>query len=43
MATDVNRTLEVIASDHGNLDAQKAKDWIKALRSQNRYLEDVWS
>ncbi len=43
MAADVNATLESLARSNGNLSDQKAKDWIKSLRSQNRYLEDVWS
>lgn len=43
MATDVNQTLEKIAMNMGGLSEVAAKDWIKSLRSQNRYLEDVWS
>jgi NADPH-ferrihemoprotein reductase len=43
MATDVNQTLEKIAMNKGNMSENAAKEWIKSLRSQNRYLEDVWS
>lgn len=43
MAADVNQTLEKIAMTQGKLDEKGAKLWIKTLRNQYRYLEDVWS
>ncbi|KAI8819375.1 uncharacterized protein EV422DRAFT_534514 [Fimicolochytrium jonesii] len=44
MAADVHAALEHIALTHGKLaSAEKAKAWVKDLRSQGRYLEDVWS
>jgi sulfite reductase alpha subunit-like flavoprotein len=43
MAHDVNTELERIAVKYGGFTEAKAKDWIKNMRSQNRYLEDVWS
>ncbi|KAI8906113.1 hypothetical protein DFJ77DRAFT_504649 [Powellomyces hirtus] len=44
MAHDVHETLTALALDHGNLDTEeRAKTWVKDLKSQSRYLEDVWA
>ncbi|KAJ3321460.1 hypothetical protein HDV06_004129 [Boothiomyces sp. JEL0866] len=43
MAHDVNKELENIAMNIGGMDEEGSKNWIKKLRTQGRYLEDVWS
>lgn len=43
MAQDVNSTLEQIGIEHGGLDAERSKDWVKSLKDSSRYLEDVWA
>ncbi|KAJ3274998.1 hypothetical protein HDV01_001504 [Terramyces sp. JEL0728] len=43
MAHDVNKELENIAVNVGSMDEEGSKNWIKKLRSDGRYLEDVWT
>ena len=43
MARDVNMALENIAKTVGGFDEKGAKTWIKSMRAQSRYLEDIWS
>jgi sulfite reductase alpha subunit-like flavoprotein len=40
MAHDVNKALEEIAASQLG---SEAKNWVKKLKSENRYFEDVWS
>jgi sulfite reductase (NADPH) flavoprotein alpha-component len=42
MAKDVNATLQKIASDQGSLIEEDAREFIKALRKERRYLQDVY-
>lgn len=42
MAKDVEHTLEHIAQTQGNMTEEAAKAYIKALRTQKRYLADVY-
>jgi sulfite reductase alpha subunit-like flavoprotein len=42
MAHDVNKALEEIAAGHGGL-GLGAKNWVKKLKGDGRYFEDVWS
>ena len=43
MAKDVDATLHLIAKAHGRMDDAGAKDYIKKLRAEKRYLRDVYS
>ncbi|KAJ1653361.1 hypothetical protein IWQ61_006503 [Dispira simplex] len=43
MARDVNRVFVEIAAEVGGLEAQPAVNYVKNLRGQGRYQEDVWS
>ncbi|KAL1918647.1 uncharacterized protein VTP21DRAFT_2669 [Calcarisporiella thermophila] len=43
MAKEVNLTLVRIAQELGAMTQQEAMDWVKDLRSNGRYMEDVWS
>ncbi|XP_043191359.1 NADPH--cytochrome P450 reductase-like isoform X1 [Amphibalanus amphitrite] len=43
MARDVSHLLTDICRDQGGMDAQQADQYIKTMRSQKRYSEDVWS
>ncbi|KAI9011284.1 hypothetical protein BC832DRAFT_550270 [Gaertneriomyces semiglobifer] len=43
MAHDVQIALQEIAQQHGGKTEEQAKNWIKDLKSRNRYLEDVWA
>lgn len=42
MAKDVEATLQAIIQEYGKIDAQAAKEYIKRLRQQKRYLRDVY-
>ncbi len=42
MAKDVDAVLHRIIQEQGNTDEQGAKSYVKALRSQKRYLRDVY-
>lgn len=42
MAKDVETTLQSIVQEFGKKDAQEARDYIKHLRQQKRYLRDVY-
>lgn len=42
MAKDVDATLHHIIQKHGNMDEQQAKDYVKKLKSEKRYLRDVY-
>ncbi|XP_022086266.1 nitric oxide synthase, brain-like isoform X2 [Acanthaster planci] len=42
MAADVCNTLEQIASEHGNMTAEEAKNYVISMRDQNRYHEDIF-
>lgn len=42
MARDVEQTLQTIIQEYGSKDPQAAKDYIKQLRQQKRYLRDVY-
>lgn len=42
MAKDVEATLQRIAREHGSLDEEAAKAYVKNLRAQKRYLIDVY-
>lgn len=42
MAKDVDAALHLIAKVHGNLDDAGAKDYVKKLRANKRYLRDVY-
>ncbi len=42
MSHDVNRTLAEIVEKEGGISADKAKEYIKSLRREKRYLEDVY-
>lgn len=43
MARDVNQTFVRFAQEFGQLDEDKAHDYVKNLRNTGRYQEDVWS
>jgi NADPH-ferrihemoprotein reductase len=43
MAKDVNNVFIDIAQQQGQLNEQHAINYVKKLRSQNRYQEDVWA
>ncbi|KAG9298649.1 hypothetical protein G9A89_012717 [Geosiphon pyriformis] len=43
MARDVNETLVQIAQNHGKMAEARATSFVKDLRNQGKYLEDVWS
>jgi NADPH-ferrihemoprotein reductase len=43
MARDVNQTFVKFATEFGQLEEQKAQDYVKSLRTTGRYQEDVWS
>ncbi|XP_038059438.1 nitric oxide synthase, brain-like isoform X2 [Patiria miniata] len=42
MAADVCNTLESIASEHGKMSIEEAKNYVIAMRDQNRYHEDIF-
>jgi len=42
MAKDVDATLQKIACSEGNLNEEKGQEFIKALRKERRYLQDVY-
>ncbi|SDY08197.1 sulfite reductase (NADPH) flavoprotein alpha-component [Salimicrobium album] len=42
MAKDVERTLTEIVASEGSLSSEEASDYIKALRTEKRYLRDVY-
>jgi sulfite reductase (NADPH) flavoprotein alpha-component len=42
MAKDVEATLHRIVQEQGNMDEKEAKNYIKNLRTQKRYLKDVY-
>ncbi len=42
MAKDVEATLQTIIQEFGQKDAQAAKEYIKHLRQQKRYLRDIY-
>lgn len=42
MAKDVDATLHHIVQKHGNLDEHAAKEYIKKLKAEKRYLRDVY-
>jgi sulfite reductase (NADPH) flavoprotein alpha-component len=42
MAKDVDRTLHEIVTRHGKLDIEKANEYLKYLRLENRYQTDVY-
>ncbi|XP_046328083.2 nitric oxide synthase, brain-like [Haliotis rufescens] len=42
MAEDVKQTLERILSEHGNLTPEAARDYIRKMRSDKRYHEDIF-
>lgn len=43
MSGDVHQTLEQMAQSIGGLNKEQAGKWVKKLRSEGRYQEDVWS
>ncbi|CAG8475487.1 5895_t:CDS:2 [Ambispora gerdemannii] len=43
MAHDVNDSLVRIAQKHGSMDEARATAYVKDLRNQGKYQEDVWS
>ncbi|KAG2230720.1 hypothetical protein INT48_004773 [Thamnidium elegans] len=43
MARDVNQTFVKFAQQFGELEEDKAQDFVKNLRNTGRYQEDVWS
>jgi sulfite reductase (NADPH) flavoprotein alpha-component len=42
MAADVEKTLVGIAAEHGGMDSDKAKDFVKDLKAKGRYQADVY-
>ena len=42
MAKDVETTLQSISTGIGKKDPQQAKEYVKHLRQQKRYLRDVY-
>jgi sulfite reductase (NADPH) flavoprotein alpha-component len=42
MASDVNKAFVDLVSKEGGISAEKAREYVKALRKQKRYLEDVY-
>lgn len=42
MAKDVDLTLQRIGADQGNMIEEDARLWLKSLRKQRRYLQDVY-
>ncbi|MGZ4562519.1 MAG: hypothetical protein ACXVX6_02855, partial [Mycobacterium sp.] len=42
MAKDVDRALCEIAAEHGNLDAEAAKEYVRSLSTDKRYHRDVY-
>ncbi|HEY4255255.1 MAG TPA: hypothetical protein VGM34_02785 [Chlamydiales bacterium] len=42
MAKDVEATLLKIASSEGSLSEEKSREWLKSLRKERRYLQDVY-
>lgn len=42
MAKDVEAALHTIIEQHGHLDAQAAKQYVKKLRAEKRYLRDIY-
>ncbi|WIA11150.1 hypothetical protein OEZ85_011289 [Tetradesmus obliquus] len=43
MAPDVRAAFEGVACGVGGLDAAAAAEWMREMRQQGRYLEDVWA
>ena len=42
MAKDVEATMRIIAQEVGGLSETESRQWIKTLRSEKRYLADVY-
>ena len=42
MAKDVDKTLETILRKEGHMSMEKAKEYIKTLRKEKRYLKDIY-
>lgn len=42
MAKDVNSTIISMAIEFGGMAEERAKTWVKSLKTQARYQEDVW-
>lgn len=42
MAVDVDRTLTEIVSEHAGMGESEAKEYIASLKSQHRYVRDVY-
>lgn len=42
MAADVDRALHDVIATHGNLSAEKAKEYVNRLKLQKRYVRDVY-
>lgn len=42
MAKDVEAALLTILTEHGHMSAEEAKQYLKSLRKENRYLRDVY-
>ncbi|CUI15867.1 Sulfite reductase [NADPH] flavoprotein alpha-component [Candidatus Protochlamydia naegleriophila] len=42
MAKDVEAAIQAVIQEYGKIDAQAARDYIKCLRQQKRYLRDVY-
>ena len=42
MAKDVHQALIDIVKTHGGKDAEQAEQYLKTLRSENRYQKDVY-
>jgi sulfite reductase (NADPH) flavoprotein alpha-component len=42
MAADVDRALHDVIATHGNLSAEKAKEYVQRLKLQQRYVRDVY-
>lgn len=43
MARDVHETLEKIITECGNMDKEKATNYVKQMQNKGRYSCDVWS
>jgi sulfite reductase (NADPH) flavoprotein alpha-component len=42
MAHDVDTALHTIVRKEGNMSAAQAEDYVQQLKSENRYLRDVY-
>lgn len=42
MAKDVEATLQKVIQEHGNLSEESAREYVKQLRAEKRYLRDVY-